>query len=190
MPPKAKITRDMIIGAGLQIVRSEGAENLNVRRVAAVLDCSTQPVMYHFKAVSELKAAVYDAANEVHTAYIMTPDARTENPFLSIGLRYIQFAADEKHLFRFLFQSDSFQNVSFGDLIRAEGLAPVIAPLCQAAALTEAQARAVFEQMFLCVHGAAGLIANNSIPYEKAHFEEVLGKAFDGAIAALKGRSS
>ena len=75
MPPKAKITRDMIIEAGLQIVRTEGAENLNVRRVAAMLDCSTQPVMYYFKTVSELKASVYDAANEVHTAYIMAPDS-------------------------------------------------------------------------------------------------------------------
>ena len=189
MPPKAKITREMIIEAGLEIVRSEGADNLNVRRVAAILDCSTQPVMYHFKAVSELKTAVYDAANAVHSAYIMTPDSQTDNTFLSIGLRYIQFAADEKHLFRFLFQSDSFQNVSFGDLINADGLAPVIAPLCQAAAISEAQAREVFEMMFICVHGAASLIANNSIPYEKAHFEEVLGKAFDGAISALKGRS-
>ena len=189
MPPKAKITRDMIIEAGLQIVRTEGAENLNVRRVAAMLDCSTQPVMYYFKTVSELKASVYDAANEVHTAYIMAPDSESDNPFLSIGLRYIQFAADEKHLFRFLFQSDSFQNVSFGDLINADGLAPVIAPLCQAAAITELQAREVFEQMFICVHGAASLIANNSIQYDKTHFEELLGKAFDGAICTLKGRS-
>ena len=189
MPPKAKITRDMIIEAGLQIVRTEGAENLNVRRVAAMLDCSTQPVMYHFKAVSELKAAVYDAANEVHTAFIMAQDSQTDHPFLSIGLRYIQFASDEKHLFRFLFQSDSFQNVSFGDLINADGLAPVIAPLCQAAAITELQAREVFEQMFICVHGAASLIANNSIQYDKTHFEELLGKAFDGAICTLKGRS-
>ncbi|MBP1567339.1 MAG: hypothetical protein J6U36_01715 [Oscillospiraceae bacterium] len=88
-----------------------------------------------------------------------------------------------------MFQSDSFQNVSFGDLINAEGLAPVIVPLCQAAAITETQAREVFEQMFICVHGAASLIANNSIQYEKAHFEEVLRNAFDGAICALKGRS-
>lgn len=189
MPPKAKITRGMVIEAGLQIVRTEGADHLNVRRVAAMLNCSTQPVMYHFKAVNELKTAVYDAANEVHTAYIMTPDSQTDNPFLSIGLRYIQFAADEKHLFRFLFQSDSFRNISFGDLINDEGLAPVIAPLCQAAAITEMQAREVFEQMFICVHGAASLIANNSIQYDRAHFEALLGKAFDGAIAALKGRA-
>ena len=52
MPPKAKITRDMIIEAGIKVVREKGAESLNVRQVAAVLGCSTQPVMYHFSTVS------------------------------------------------------------------------------------------------------------------------------------------
>ena len=98
MPPKAKITRDMIIEAGLQIVRTEGTESLNVRRAAAELDCSTQPVMYHFKTVSDLKAAVYERANDLHTAYILTPDAEAADPFLSVGLRYIRFAAEEPHL--------------------------------------------------------------------------------------------
>jgi AcrR family transcriptional regulator len=189
MPPKARITREMIIEAGLKIVRTEGDDSLNVRAVAAVLECSTQPVMYHFKTVSDLKSAVYDAANALHTEYIMTPDASTDNPFLSIGLRYIRFAAEEKHLFRFLFQSDSFQNVSFGDLMNAEELSPMIAPLCAAADLTEAQARAVFEMLFICVHGAASLIANNSICYDRPHFEEMLRRAFDGAVAALKGEA-
>ena len=189
MPPRTKINKERILQAAIEVARQRGFENINARTVSEKLDCSTQPVMYHFKTVSELKASVYDAANEVHTAYIMAPDSESDNPFLSIGLRYIQFAADEKHLFSFLFQSDSFQNVSFGDLINADGLAPVIAPLCQAAAITELQAREVFEQMFICVHGAASLIANNSIQYDKTHFEELLGKAFDGAICTLKGRS-
>ncbi|MCR5306807.1 MAG: TetR/AcrR family transcriptional regulator [Oscillospiraceae bacterium] len=187
MPPKAKITKEMIVSAGLRIVRREGAENLNVRRAAAELNCSTQPVMYHFRAVSDLKAAVYDAADELHTEFIMTPDADAENPFLSVGLRYIQFAAEEKHLFRFLFQSDSFQNIGFQDLLRSEDISPVIASLRAAADITEAQAREIFEVLFICVHGAASLIANNSIRYEKAHFEKMLGSAFDNAVAALKG---
>ena len=187
MPPKAKITKEMIIEAGVSIVRTEGAESLNVRRVAAMLECSTQPVMYHFKAVTDLKAAVYAAANEIHTAYITAPDKSAENPFLSIGLRYVQFAAEEKHLFRFLFQSDSFKNISFTEMMNDEALAPVIAPLCEAANITEAQAREAFEVMFICVHGFASLIANNSIEYDRAHFEKMLSRAFNGALAAMKG---
>ena len=51
MPPKAKITRDMIIDAAFEIARNEGAENINARNVSKQLSCSTQPVMYHFKTI-------------------------------------------------------------------------------------------------------------------------------------------
>ena len=105
MPPKAQITKEMIVEAGLELVRMCGAEALNVRRVAAELKCSTQPVMYHFSTVEELKDEIYSAADEFHTGYIMNV-GENEDSMLAIGMRYIKFAAEEKHLFRFLFQSD------------------------------------------------------------------------------------
>lgn len=49
MPPKVKITKEMIIDAAFEIARSEGAENINARTVSKKLGCSTQPVMYHLK---------------------------------------------------------------------------------------------------------------------------------------------
>lgn len=55
MPPKVKITKEMIIDAAFEIARSEGAENINARTVSKKLGCSTQPVMYHFKTIEELK---------------------------------------------------------------------------------------------------------------------------------------
>ena len=48
MPPRARITREMLIDAGFEIARDDGAENINARAVAGRLACSTQPVMYHF----------------------------------------------------------------------------------------------------------------------------------------------
>ena len=51
MPPKVKITKEMIIDAAFEIARSEGAENINARAVSKKLGCSTQPVMYHFKTI-------------------------------------------------------------------------------------------------------------------------------------------
>lgn len=55
MPPKAKITKDMIIDAAFEIARKTGAENINARTVSQKLNCSTQPVMYHFATIEELK---------------------------------------------------------------------------------------------------------------------------------------
>ena len=49
MPPKTKVTAEMIVSAAIEVVRLRGFENINARAVSAQLHCSTQPVMYHFR---------------------------------------------------------------------------------------------------------------------------------------------
>lgn len=41
MPPKARITKDMIIDAAFEIAREKGVENINARTVSNRLNCST-----------------------------------------------------------------------------------------------------------------------------------------------------
>ena len=185
MPPKAKITKEMVIKAGFDIVRKEGQENLNVRRIAAELDCSTQPIMYHYKTVEELKADIYATADSFHTEYIMAPDEKADNPMLSIGLNYIRFGHDEKFLFRFLFQSDKLQNMSFRELLEGDEKDFLIRPLMQQTGLDPGQAREAFETLFICAHGLASLLANNSMEYDEEHSARMLTNTFMGIIGAI-----
>jgi len=62
MPPKARVTREDILNAAFDLIRAEGQEALSVRAVAKRLGCSTQPVLYNFATVEELKDAVYEKA--------------------------------------------------------------------------------------------------------------------------------
>lgn len=55
MPPKARITRDMVAAAAFEAAREAGWEQINARTVSQRLNCSTQPVMYHFATIEELK---------------------------------------------------------------------------------------------------------------------------------------
>ena len=96
---KGKVTREMIIDAAFEIIRNTGVETVNARTVSKELNCSTQPVMYHFKTIEELKRPVYEKSDEYHSAYVM--DIHSNNPMKDIGLNYIQFAVKEKNLFRF-----------------------------------------------------------------------------------------
>ncbi len=59
MPPKAKITRDMVIDAAFEVARKTGVENINARAVSQRLYCFTQLVMYHFATIEELKKDDY-----------------------------------------------------------------------------------------------------------------------------------
>ena len=106
MPPKPKITKDMILDASFEIVREQGHEMLNVRAIAAKLKCSTQPVMYNFKTIEEIRTQTYKRADEYHSAYIMPRGKSCDDPLLELGMNYIRFGYEEKNLFRFLFQTN------------------------------------------------------------------------------------
>lgn len=185
MPPKARITREMIVEAAFEIARSKGAEHVNVRTVSERLQCSTQPVLYHFKKMEEIRRAVYGKADEYHSAYIM--DIQGDNPMKEIGLRYIRFAVEEKHLFRFLFQSDGFTGKSAAELINAEEIEPVIGILMREADIGREQAKMVFRSLFLIAHGYASMYANNEMEYDEEAVSSDLAFIFNGAVYAAKG---
>ena len=187
MPPKAKITAEMIAEAGLTIVRTSGYEALNIRSVAKQLGCSTQPVMYHYRTAEALKEAVCTLADHFHTAYLMKEEPG--DPLLGIGLRYIRFAAEERNLFRLLFQSGMLKDTPLGALTAAPENAPVLNAVAAEAALTPEQAEAVFAQLFMTVHGCASLLANNAMQYDAAYCETLLTRCMNGAVAALKGEA-
>ena len=122
MPAKAKVTKEMIVDAAFAIAREAGAENINARTVSERLHCSTQPVMYHFATMEELKRTVYAKADLYHSEYLMTMKKPPKGAALGIGMNYIRFAIEEPHLFRFLFQSDYFNGKTLLELIDAEEL--------------------------------------------------------------------
>ncbi|MDY3849355.1 MAG: TetR/AcrR family transcriptional regulator, partial [Bullifex sp.] len=70
MPPRSKITREMIIDAAYEIVRELGEGSLNARSIADRLGCSTQPVLYVFRTMDEIRECVYQKADEYHSEYL------------------------------------------------------------------------------------------------------------------------
>ena len=71
MPPKVKITKKMVADASFEVIRANGHENLNARTISEYLGCSTQPVLYSFKTVGEIREAAYEIADGYHTMFIV-----------------------------------------------------------------------------------------------------------------------
>ena len=133
MPAKAKVTKEMIVEAAFAVARETGAENINARTVSERLHCSTQPVMYHFTTIEELKRTVYEKADGYHSEYLMNLKKASNGVILGIGMNYIRFAIKEPHLFRFLFQSDYFNGSTLLEMIDANELEPVLFAMQKAA---------------------------------------------------------
>lgn len=184
MPPKAKITKEMVIDAAFEAAREAGAENINARTVAKKLNCSTQPVMYHFATIEELKKAAYAKADRYHTEYLMR--MTQDDIMLSIGLNYIRFALEEPHLFRFLFQSGFAVENSLLEMVDSGELAPVLSAMRKAMDLNMEQTKEVFITLALFVHGYASIIVNNSLEYDESLITAHLERVYAGAISAIQ----
>lgn len=186
MPPKPKITKEMVIDAAFEVARTAGWENINARTVAEKLNCSTQPVMYHFATIEELKKAAYAKADRYHSEYLMNIGS-PQGVILGIGLNYIRFAVEEPHLFRFLFQSNYFTGTTLLEMIDAEELAPVLLAMQGAVGGSMEQVKDIFITVFLFVHGYASIIANNSLEYDEDIIRAHLERAYRGAVSAVQG---
>ena len=185
MPPKTRVTEDMIIHAAIEVVRRSGFENINARTVAGQLHCSTQPVMYHFLTIDNLKKAAYRQANRLHTQYLMrTPPG--QDPILGLGLNYIRFAVEEPQLFRFLFQSGYAEENSLPEMVDSGELTPVLAAMQQGAGLSIQQTKNVFITVALFAHGYASIIANNHLEFDEKLIAGHLERAWNGAVLAAE----
>lgn len=184
MPPKQKVTRDMIVDASLALIRGAGEEALNARNAARKLNCSTQPVLYHFASMEELKRAVYDRADRFHTEYLLRPGGEGD-PLLQIGVNYIRFAVEEPRLFRFLFQSGYARQTSLREMIDSPELTPVLSAMRQGLGMDPEKTKKVFLTAALFAHGYASLIANNNLHYDVETVAADLKRAFIGAVSAV-----
>lgn len=186
MPPKQKVTRDDIVEAAFRIARTQGVERINARSVAGELGCSTQPVLYHFASVEEVRRAAYRRTDQFHSAYLMTFPEGTEEPMLAIGLNYIRFSIEEPHLFLFLFQSGCAVENNLLEMIDSDELTPVLALMREAMGLSMERTREVFLTLAMFVHGYASIIANNGLEFDEKVITEHLERAYRGALLAAE----
>ena len=185
MPPKTRVTKDLIINAAIEIARQSGFENINARTVSGQLHCSTQPVMYHFSTIDNLKKAAYRQTDQLHTQYMMnTPPG--QDPVLGIGMNYIRFSVEEPQLFRFLFQSGYAEENSLLEMVDSEELVPVLAAMREGAGLSVEKTRDVFITVALFAHGYASIIANNHLEFDERLIAEHLERTWYGAVLAAK----
>ena len=185
MPPKTRITEEMIIQAAIEVTRQSGYESINARTVAERLHCSTQPVMYHFATIDAMKRAAYAAVNQLHTEFLMTIQ-QDQAAVLGIGLNYIRFAVEEPQLFRFLFQSGYAEESSLLEMIDSEELVPVLSAMQEGSGLSMEKTRQVFLTVAMFAHGYASIIANNHLKFDERLIAKHLEYAWNGAVLAAE----
>lgn len=181
MPPKAKVTKEQIISAGLDIVRAGGPEALNTRAVAASLGCSTQPVFSNYASMEALQKDVLAAAEgafQAHLAAAMADPAYP--PYKAMGMGYVDFARREPALYRWLFMRDRTGECPEAGQV---GDAGAVRLLMEKTGLTVEAAGRLHLEMWIFVHGLGAMAATGYAPIDMSEASDMLTDIYQGLLA-------
>lgn len=178
MPPKVKTTKEDIINAAVDIVRNSGAQAINARTVAAVLNCSTQPVFSNFATMDELRLAVVEKADILCGKYIEKEIASGKFPvYKASGMAYIRFAKEEKELFKLLYMRDRTNEI----IPESNKLNDEMQSVVQSnTGLNKEDAKLFHLEMWAYVHGIATMVATNFVDFDFGLISRMLTDAYQG----------
>ncbi len=176
MPPKARITKKMILDTVLDITREAGFETVNARRIANKLQCSTRPIFTCYDNMDELKNEFLIFAYEYYNQYVTNYQNSVDiSPYLILPLSYIEFAQEETYLFKLLFINDMDLQMSdikdFYKEIDNEKRAKVFS---ETIGIEQECAKVIFLDLFLYTHGIAVLTAMRKLTLERNSTEKML----------------
>ena len=182
MPAVKKVSREEIVEAALEVVRDGGFSAVNARSVAKKLGCSTQPIYFSFRNMDELKAALIERAAQMHEQRVrdsLRAHEGNDSRYSSYGMGFVQFAAEEKQLFRWLYlegeQLGPYQN----DILLPE----VIGVIMEEFGYSEDVARRFHQDMIYFTYGLAILANTGHLPLTETELREAFRREFRALIA-------
>lgn len=184
MPPKPKITKDMILKAVLDITRRTGFETVNARSISHELQCSTRPIFTCYENMEELKKEFLDYAFNFYSRYAeQYGQTAGGNLCLSLPLSYIAFAREETFLFKLLFVTDMDLDMrdandfytEIGNEQKAETFSEMIGVDLETA-------KRIFLDLFLYSHGIAVLTASGKLSLQRDKIEDMVQRFLSAFI--------
>lgn len=178
MPPKVKITKEDIVKASVCIVREKGAQAINARMIASVLNCSTQPVFSNFATMDELHLAVTEKADEICGDYIKQEiESGKYPPYKASGMAYIRFAKEEKELFKLLYMRDRTNEI----IPESSALGDKMELFVRGnTGLDKQDAKLFHLEMWACVHGIATMLATGFVDLDWELISQMLTDTYQG----------
>lgn len=176
MPPKTKITKEMILQTVLEITRQAGFEAVNARRIAGELHCSTRPLFTCYKNMEELKRDFLAFAYVYYEQYVAAYGSTGKvSPYLLFPLSYIAFAREEAHLFQLLFINDmDLEMTKPKDFYKEPDNEKRARAFSQILGIGPEQAKEIFLDLFLYTHGIAVLTAAKKLTLGTSDAEKML----------------
>jgi AcrR family transcriptional regulator len=170
------VTKERILSAALDLVRSGGPSALTARSLCARLDCGANAIFSSFGSIQGVRDAVREEARKLYQKRVGEGFALNP-PFKGFGIAFIWFAMDEPHLFSMIMESQS-QPASYKDYIdshvgfKAESLSAI----ADTFGLQGKDAETLYYQLILVALGLASTCTGGKSPLTIQQASEILGK--------------
>lgn len=177
MPRTKQIEKEDILRAATEIIRRKGEGALTVRSIAGELGCSTQPLYYEFENVEQLRAALLPYVREHYLQF------RCSN-YKEFGRHFLNFARQEKELFRFVYLrrrapgETLLDDINFDETIRL---------LSQNLEMDPETARRMHHQMQYRCYGMGVMLATDYCELTEAQIEAELTEFYIIILRHYKG---
>jgi AcrR family transcriptional regulator len=189
MPPKVQFEKQQIIDAAFEIARSEGIDQVTIRKVAERVGSSIAPIYVNFNDVQELKRAVFARILELSQQMIAEEDSGS--PFQDIGAASLRFARQNPMLFRDLVMKN---NVYIQDY--DQDMAPILLEQMRADpqlnGFNDEELLEILLKMRIFQLGLSVMAANDLLPqaFDEARMIEILESAAADVVAAARLRKT
>lgn len=182
MPRQMIFTKQAVIDTTYQIVKNEGMESVNARRIAKELNSSVHPIFRHFKDMEELKKSVYEKIYEKYQEYMLS-GKNEDKAYKKMGLSYIKFAKDYPEFFKIIFMQRTDLNAESFMMADDRGNDIIKAGQKLTGFSFEEQKR-FHIKVWIFTHGIACLVATNTVEFSDEDISELLGNT---VIEMMKG---
>ena len=191
MPPKAKFTKEEIIGAGIAILRERDISAVTAREIGNYLGSSARPRFTVFENMSEVIDGIEKKAREIYSEYVQ--QGLQQSPaFKGVGQAYIQFAIREPKLFELLFMRKLSGDIGVNKILPEidDNYPVILKSITDQYPVSKDDAVILYRHLWIYSHGIATLCATSMCHFTGEEIGNMLTDVFKSLlIEKLKGKS-
>lgn len=187
MPPRAKFTKEEIVKAAFNIVKTDGLEALTSRALGTRLGSSARPIFTVFQSMDEVQQAVIEAAKSLYKEYVHK-GLKEEHPFKGVGTQYILFSIDEPKLFQLLFMTEQPQIPDFSGVLPLieESYEEILLSIQKDYGFNEFLSEKLYKHLWIYTHGIATLCATKMCCFTGEEISNMLTEVCMSVLKNIK----
>lgn len=186
MPPKQKITKEMLLTQAFQIAREQGIDAVTSRSVAAATGCSIQPVFSHFATMEELRQATFRYASEKMMQEVLLH--QNEPDFMQrTAYWFLDMARNESNLFKALYLSNNYSGTNLWDIMMEwEAGKKMISGLAMKYEISDEVCKDIFMRSFFLLYGIATMVTTGQMDIANEDAYDMLARTTREMVEGLK----